>query len=106
MKNDCNKLIEKFNNPQDFDKLCQAQANIDSLKSDVGESIHKLTVNQEELNDLETQTFEMQQIAGQFNKNSKSLERQFFWKKTKYTIFIIGIAIVILLIVILSIALN
>ena len=106
LKDEGNRLLDKFNRPQDFDKLTQAQANVDDLKRGVQENVNKLITNQDELNDLEHQTNEMRDTAGKFEKNAKSLEREMCMRKVKYTIIIVGIVIAIVLIIVLSVVLS
>ena len=106
LKDEGIRLLDKFNRPQDFDKLSQAQANVDDLKRGVQENVNKLITNQDELNDLEEQTNQMKDPAGKFEKNAKSLEREMFWRKVKYTAIIVGVVIAIILIIVLSVTLS
>ncbi len=106
LKDEGAKLLDKFNKPQDFDKLSQAQDNVHKLKQDVQGNINKLITNQDDLNDLEDQTNQMRDTAGKFEKNAKSLEREMFWRKIKYTAIIVGIVLAIVLIIVLSVVLS
>jgi hypothetical protein len=99
-------LLEKFNKPQDFDKLSLAEDNVYNLKQNVQTNIHKLISEDHQLNDLEVQTKDMNEEAGKFEKNAKLLEREMFWRKVKWTAIIVAIVIAVILIIVLSITLG
>lgn len=99
-------LLQKFNNPESFDKLAAAQTNVNSIKTEVQNNVNVLIAKQEDLNTLEEQTAEMKANAEGFEKNAKSLERELFWRKVKYTAVIVLIIVAIALIIGLSVGLT
>ena len=106
LKDNGQALLEKYSRPEGFDKLAQAQTNVNGLKVDMQQNVNKLIEGQEHIDNLEDQTREMKDNAQTFDKQAKSLEREMFWRKVKYTVIIIVIIIVIVLILGLSIGLT
>ena len=106
LKENGQKLLEKYAKPENFDKLAQAQNNVNEIKVEMQENVNKLIKNQDELDTLEGQTRDMKDNAQTFDKNAKSLEREMFWRKVKYTAVIIAIVIAIILIIVLSVVLT
>lgn len=100
------KLLEKFNKPQGFDKLAQVQHNVDSARVEMQQNVNKLVTNQEDLNLLEDQTKGLKENATKFESNAKGLEREMFWRKVKYTAIIIGVVIAIVVIIVLAVVLS
>ena len=100
LKKEGNDLIEKYNNPANFDKLSQAREQVDEIKTEVQDNVNKLIVNGDNLNDLEDQTHNIRRGAEQFGKNSKSLERTMYWRKIRNIAIIIGIIILVIIIII------
>ncbi len=68
------RLLDKFNRPQNYDKLIQAETHIGDLKQGAQEAMNRMMANQDELSDLEYQTNQLKDTAGKFEKNAKSLE--------------------------------
>ena len=106
LKENGQKLLEKYSKPENFDKLAQAHNNVNELKIDMQQNVNKLIENQDGLDTLEEQTKEMKDNAQNFDKNAKSLERELFWRKVKYAAIIIAIIIAIILIIVLSVVLT
>ena len=106
LKNKGEGLLQKFNNPEQFDRLAAAQTNVNQIKGEVQNNVNTLVARQEDLNTLEEQTNEMRENAAGFEKNSKALERELFWRKVKYTAIIVLIVVAIALIIGLSIGLT
>ena len=99
-------LLQKYNNPESFDKLAAAQTNVNTIKNEVQNNVNVLIAKQDDLNTLEEQTAEMKANAQGFEKNAKDLERELFWRKVKYTAVIVLIIIAIALIIGLSVGLT
>ena len=106
LKENGQKLLEKYSKPENFDKLAQAQNNVTEIKVEMQDNVNKLIKNQDELDNLEGQTRDMKDNAQTFDKNAKSLEREMFWRKVKYTAIIVGIVLAIILIIVLSVVLS
>ena len=106
LKENGQKLLEKYAKPENFDKLALAQNNVNEIKVEMQQNVNKLIKNQDELDTLEGQTQDMKDNAQTFDKNAKSLERELFWRKVKYTAIIIAIVIAIILIIVLSVVLT
>ena len=106
LKENGEKLLEKYNKPENFDQLSKAQNNVNNIKVDVQKNIDMMIENNGELEHLEDQAKDMEDNADQFNHNAKSLEREMFWKKVRYTAIIIGIVLVLVLIIVLSVVLS
>ncbi len=100
MKSNGHELLVKYNNPEKFDKLSQAHDGVNSVKIEVQQNINKLVDNQEDLSDLEMQTDKMKDTAQKFQKDSKSLEREMFWKKIKMIAYIVALIIFIIVIIV------
>lgn len=96
-------LLKKYNSPESFDLLTQANSNVADIQNRVQENIDKLVGNQEQLVELEAQTLKMAENAQEFQKNTKKVERIMWWRKTKIQIMIalgvIGVIILILVLV-------
>jgi hypothetical protein len=103
LKNNGQKLLEKYNQPEKFDKLSQAHNNVQGLKLDVKNNMDKLVDNQEDLHDLENQTENLQKNAQKFNKETKTLERVMFWKNFKFWIILVVLIILIIIIIVLAV---
>ena len=99
-------LLERYSKPENFDNLSKAQNAVGEIKVEMQQNVNKLIQNQGELDTLEGQTDEMRENANKFDKNAKSLEREMFWRKIKYTAIIVGIILAIVLIIVLSIVLT
>ena len=106
LKEDGQAVLEKYSKPESFDKLAQAQNNVDGLKVDMQQNVNKLLEKQDDLNTLEEQTNELRGNAEAFDKNAKDLEREMFWRKIKYAAIIAAIVIAIILIIVLSVVLS
>ncbi len=76
-------LLNRFNSPEQFDLLTQANNNVIDIQNQVQDNINKLVVNQDQLQELEIQTNRMAETAQEFQKNSKKVERIMWWRKTK-----------------------
>ena len=100
LKSSGNGLIEKYNNPANFDKLSQAQREVNDVKNNVQENINKMITNTDNLEDLEDQTKNMRDNANKFQKQSKTLEREMYWRKIKYTAMIVAIVIIVIVIIV------
>ena len=100
LKKEGNELIDKYNNPANFDKLSQAREQVEDIKVEVQENVNKLMTNGDNLNDLEDQTHNIRMGAEKFGKNSKSLERQMYWRKIRNLAIIIGIIILVIIIIV------
>ena len=99
-------LLEKYSKPENFDNLAKAQNAVGEIKVEMQQNVNKLIQNQGELDNLEDQTRDMRDNADKFDKNAKSLEREMFWRKIKYTAIIVGIILAIILIIVLSVVLT
>ena len=106
LKEDGQAILDKYSKPESFDKLAQAQNNVDGLKIDMQQNVNKLLEKQDDLNTLEEQTNELRGNAEAFDKNAKDLEREMFWRKIKYAAIIAAIIIAIILIIVLSVVLS
>ena len=106
LKDDGKQMLERYARPENFDKLAQAQNNVDTLKVDMQQNVNKLLAKQDDLNTLEEQTHELRGNAEAFDKNAKDLEREMFWRKIKYAAIIAAIIIAIILIIVLSVVLS
>ena len=106
LKENGQKLLEKYAKPENFDKLASAQNNVNEIKVEMQQNVNKLIKNQDELDNLEGQTQDMKDNAQTFDKNAKSLEREMFWRKVKYTAIIVAVVIAIILIIVLSVVLT
>ena len=105
LKKESSAILKKYNKPVNFDRLAGAQVAVDNLKQEIGQNINQLVAQQDDLSQLEGQTDMLKEGASKFEKNSKSVERQMFWKKIKYGAAIVAIVIVIIVIIILIIKL-
>ena len=101
LKLEGNSLIAKYNKPENFDKLAMANQKVDNLKYEVNENVQKIIENGDNLNDLEDQTKQMNNMAGQYNKQAKSVERVMWWRKTRNMLVIIAIVVIVIVIIIL-----
>lgn len=101
LKKKGNELVLKFNSPEKFDKLSQAQNDVNGLQRDMQKNVDKLVDNQEDLEDLENQTKNLQDNAGKFSKKSKSLERVMLWKNIKFWIFLVCFVVILIIIIVL-----
>ncbi len=101
LKKNGKKLLEKYNNPSSFDKLTRANQGVNEIKVDMQENINQLVNGQEDLNELEGQTNNMRTQAMTFKKKTKTLEREMFWKKIKYTLYIVLMVIILIVIIVL-----
>ena len=106
LKESGQRLLDKYANPDNFDNLSRAQNQVGEIKVEMQQNINKLIENQGELDDLEDHTKDMRDNAQTFDKNAKSLEREMFWRKIKYTAAIVGIVLAIILIIVLSVVLS
>ena len=105
LKRESKNLIDKYNKPANFDRLTGTQNAVNGLKMEIGQNIDKLISQQGDIEDLEGQTAALKDGAGQFEKNSKSVEREMFWRKVKYTAIIVAIIVIIVVIIVLCIKL-
>ena len=105
LKLEGNALLSKYNKPENFDKLAMANQKVDNLKYEVNENVQKMIENGDNLEDLEDQTKRMNNMAGQYNKQAKSVERIMWWKKTRNLIVIVSIVVIVIVIIILIIVL-
>ena len=101
MKKNGYELLNKYNNPEKFDKMSKAEQGVKDVKNGMQENIDKLITNQEDLSELEMQTGKMRDTAQKFQKGSKSLERTMFWKKIKMIAYIIGLVLIVIIILVL-----
>ena len=106
LKNQGEALLAKYNQPEQFDKLAQAQNSVNMIKGEVQQNINTLVAHHDDLNTLEGQTQDMKENAEMFDKNAKSLEREMFWRKVKYTAIIVLIVIAIIVTIVLAVVLT
>jgi uncharacterized membrane protein len=96
-------LLAKYNSPEQFDLLSQANQQVQEVQIQVQDNLNKMVENNENLSQLEIQTHQMMETANQFEKGTKKVERVMWWRKTK-SIIIIVVAVIIIIVVIVLLA--
>ena len=106
LKSQGESLLAKYNQPEQFDKLAAAQSSVNAIKGEMQQNINVLVMNNDDLNTLEGQTRDLKENAEDFDKNAKSLEREMFWRKVKYTAVIVLIVVAIVVTIVLAVTLT
>ena len=94
------KICEKYENPQQFDRISQVNEKINQTKSVMIENIDLALANCSKLEDIELGSQELMISAGIFGKNAERLRRKMWWKNMKMKILLAAIILTILGIII------
>lgn len=89
-------LIDRYDNPANFDKTAEVQGKVDNVKGVMSDNIRKVMENHENIEKLEEKTDNLNQQAAQFNRSAGDLRRLMWMRKMKVTILLVlvGLAIV------------
>ena len=97
------KIMNKYDNPEDFDKISTVQKKIEDIKINMHTNISDLFENTTKLEHIEESANELKHLTIIFNNNAKKLKNKMWWKNMKLYLIIggsISIAVAILIIII------
>ncbi|KRX02873.1 Longin-like domain [Pseudocohnilembus persalinus] len=86
-------LFKKYSNTVEFDKVQQAQSEVDKTKDQVQNLIVKTLDNHGNLKKVEDKSIQLNKNSQLFAKQSKELERILFWRKVKLNILIVVVVL-------------
>ena len=101
LKAKLNSILEKYIRPEEFDRLAQANRNVDDLVVNVQGNLDKLVKGDENLNELDENARKLHQEAQTYNKNANSLKKTLWWRNVWFWVMIAALVIGIVILIVL-----
>merc|ERR1712232_254035 len=94
-------FCEKYDTPENADKIQQVLSKVDKMKSGMQDNLHNMLKNTESANNLANKSNELHEQAKVFKERAKTVKKDMQWKNLKVAIIItciVGIVVTILLV--------
>ena len=98
------KLINEFQDPRNISKIADLQSDVNSLKVDMRDSLHKMVENVDDVNQLQEKSEKLKFETVEYKSNSYDIRRFTFWQNFKMWIILGGIILILVIILIILIA--
>jgi len=91
---------------KESDPLLRAKADVEQVRGIMQQNIEKVIERGDKIEDLQANSEALAQNAQTFQRSSKQIHKQMYWKNMKLTIIIVVVVLVILAIIIVPLALS
>ena len=98
--------IEKRQDLNNFDTIASINNDINDIKTSVKNNIKSVLSSTDSANDLENMSSDIKLNAFEFNQNAAELKKATCWQNYKWTLIIVGIALILFLVIGLPIILS
>ena len=102
LKENGNSLFEKYSKPENVDKLALGRQKVQFVKMEMHTNIVKTGDHNDDLNRVEGGVREVESGANTFDKGTRDLGNELFWKRLKYAVIIVVILMIVLLMTLLA----